>query len=114
MTVSACARNERSTASPLQLFNRARQAREAAGHLVQRGFLFGVGEPDVAPSRLRVMEKTAPRDGGHTELFHQKLRERHIILTELADVRDDVVGPGGHDGAKSRLTQDVQHAISLA
>ena len=60
------------------------------------------------------MEKTAPRDGGHTEFFHQKLRERHIILTELADVRDDVVGPGGHDGAKSRLTQDVQHAISLA
>src|SRR5207245_9504958 len=91
MTVSACARDERSTASPLQLFNRARQAREAAGHLVQRGFLFGVGKPDVAPSRLRVMEKTAPRDGGHTELFHQKLRERNIILTELADVQDSVV-----------------------
>src|SRR5439155_20450631 len=97
MTVSACARNERSTASPLQLFNRARQARDAAGHLLQRGFLFGVGEPDVAPSRLRVMENTAPRDGGHTELFHQNLRERHLIPTERADVRHDVLAAGEHE-----------------
>ena len=60
------------------------------------------------------MEETAAGDGGHTDLFHQELRERHVILGELADLRHDVVGTGRDDGPEPGLAQDVQHAIPLA
>src|SRR2546428_11610620 len=113
---------EESSVLALQLFNSStfqlvkgsREAREAAGHLVQRGVLLGIGEPDVATSIPRLMEETAAGDGGHTDLFHQELRERHVILGELADLRHDVVGTGRDDGPEPGLAQDLQHAIPLA